>query len=120
MNFDEARNHGERAIDALRAKFRQDLGNARFIGRFSVAGLVAKLRPVPESQSPSVAPAAPSVESFAQVPGSPPDFAILSAAELIDLLDSCTPERAREILAHEEGHLRRTAVLDAARRRAGQ
>lgn len=117
VNFDDARTQGERTIEALLAKFRQDVGNARFIGRFSVAGLLAKLRSDIESRRSSVAPPPPKSNPIHHVAGSPPEFAILSAAELIDLLESCPVERAREILSYEEAHLRRSTVLEVARRR---
>jgi hypothetical protein len=121
VNREEARREGERLVEQLRSKFRQDVGNARFIGRFSVAGLIAKMRPVVESRLTGSEPPADTTTTPKQpVDGVPPDFAILSASELLDLLLTCTIETAGEILAYEEGHLRRTTVLDAARRRVGE
>ena len=119
VNREEARREGERLVEQLRSKFRQDVGNARFIGRFSVAGLIAKMRPVVESRLTGSEPLADTTTPARPVDGVPPDFAILSASELLDLLLTCTIETAREILAYEESHLRRTTVLDAARRRVG-
>lgn len=119
VNREEARREGERLVQELRAKVRQDVGNARFIGMFSVSGVIAKLRPSIESRLTSPKPLADTKAPVQIVDGVPPDFAILSASELLDLLVTCTTETAREIFAYEESHLRRTTVLDAARRRVG-
>jgi preprotein translocase subunit SecD len=117
VKFEEARLQGERTVEEWRSKFRQDLGNARFIGRFSLSGLMSKLRPVVESEVPSPETDAATVTSSVHVQGSPPNFAILSASELVDLLRTCTLDTAKDILDHERNHLSRSTVMEAARRR---
>lgn len=124
MSAEEARRLGERLVTSLTDKFRQDSRNARFIGRFSVEGLVAKSRSNVEQWVNRTRLGADSEIAVASQPHEVienlPDFAILSSDELLRHLEVCSPEEAQTILDYEQGHLDRSAVVEAARLRVGQ
>lgn len=119
VNFDEARRQGEHTVGELRTRFRQDLGNARFIGRLSLTGLLTKFRPGNVSTPIEPMKDVSRGQAANNDSDAPPHFAILSASELIDLLQTCSIEQAQEVLDYESFHLRRMVVLEAARQRVG-
>jgi hypothetical protein len=124
MNFKVARAEGERVVSELLRKFRQDTGNAKWIGKFALSRIEERFAGASEtgssSTSSSVASAEVSsslhhVDSLSPAPLSA--WSILSASELIEYVQTCSEEDAQQILAEERLKLHRAAVLEAAARR---
>ena len=132
MKLDRARAEGERVVIELLRKFRQDTGNAKWIGRMAIGPLEQRLASfknsgIPESgdlesnASESVTRPLDETHSTSQNSSSDPvsRWSILSASELVDYLATCDLEDAAAILREEREKLGRLAVIDAALRRLG-
>lgn len=127
MRFEVARAEGERLITDLLRKFRQDTGNAKWIGRMALGPLERRFSSTatapadePEqhaSDTTADRAAAPVVTAPHTAPVA--GWSILSAAELIDYLATCDVEDVRQILHEERDKLARAAVIEAALRRLG-
>lgn len=129
MRFDEAREVGESFTRSLLARWRSDERNARFIGRFAVDGMIAKLRDrakratsltdlsPSDNGKPDSDPVGGSSAKSSQAV-SAPTFSILSASELVEYLAHCSSAEASAILEHEMRHLCRSQVIDAAKKKS--
>jgi len=124
MKLRDARAEGERVVTELLRKFRQDTGNARWIGRLALSSLERRLAPSRgEGNIDHDRVDEPAVEQTAGLATAQPTprsirpWSILSAAELVDYLATCDAEDARTILDEERSHLGRVAVIEAATRR---
>ena len=123
MKFDAARVEGQRVVEKLLRKFRQDSVNAKWLGKMAVSSI--------ERHFPAIRrDARHPVDVAAQnVPASQPEYlgvtdpvspwSILSANELIEHLGTCSREEAGKILAEERSKLGRASVIEAALRRLG-
>ena len=102
----------EDAPGAVR-RVRQELSNARFIGRLTVEQGSARLRDrVAESHAPAEeerldGDAAP--EEFDELPIG--DYDELPAIEIVAMLEDLTPAQREAIAAHETAHRQRRTVL---------
>lgn len=132
MKLDRARAEGERVVIELLRKFRQDTGNAKWIGRMAIGPLEQRLASFKNSGNPesgdlesnaSEPVTGPLDETHPTSPNSSSDpvsrWSILSASELVDHLATCDLEDAAAILREEREKLGRLAVIDAALRRLG-
>lgn len=124
MKLDRARAEGERVVTELLRKFRQDTGNAKWIGRMAIGPLEQRLASfrTPGDIESSVEPVTAPLDEANFIPresSSEPvsHWSILSAAELVDYLTTCDLEDASAILREEREKLGRVAVIDAALRR---
>lgn len=123
MKFEAARVEGQRVVERLLQKFRQDSGNAKWIGRMALTSIEQRLG----SNRPS-APQTAVVESAEDTLANPnrsvttrpvSPWSILSAAELIERITICSREEVESILAEERSKLARASVIDAAVKRLG-
>jgi hypothetical protein len=132
MKLDRARAEGERVVSELLRKFRQDTGNAKWIGRMAIGPLEQRLASFKKSSNAeSNDPKSNTSESITgtldEAKLAPQDFpsepvsrwSILSASELVDYLATCDLEDASAILCEEREKLGRVSVIDAALRRLG-
>lgn len=132
MKLDRARAEGERVVMELLRKFRQDTGNAKWIGRMAIGPLEQRLMSFKNSGNlesgdvESITPEKVDVpldepNPASQTSSSDPvsRWSILSASELVDYLATCDLEDAAAILREEREKLGRLAVIDAALRRLG-
>ncbi|MEN9300447.1 MAG: hypothetical protein RLZZ254_228 [Actinomycetota bacterium] len=132
MKLDRARAEGERVVIELLRKFRQDTGNAKWIGRMAIGPLEQRLASfknagipesgdlesdTPESVRVPLDETHPTSQNSSSDPVS--RWSILSASELVDYLATCDLEDAAAILREEREKLGRLAVIDAALRRLG-
>ncbi|MFM8868010.1 MAG: hypothetical protein ACKOFZ_06995 [Ilumatobacteraceae bacterium] len=121
MKLPDARAEGERVVKQLLLKFRQDTGNARWIGRMALSPLERRFTPSPDTGVTDTEPRVDAPQDARTTASTPPvsirSWNILSAAELVEYLATCDAEDARAILAEERSHLGRAAVIDAASRR---
>lgn len=132
MKLDRARAEGERVVIELLRKFRQDTGNAKWIGRMAIGPLEQRFASFKSSGNPessdhdpnateSVSDPLDETNSASQNLSSEPvsRWSILSASELVEYLATCDLEDAAAILREERAKLGRLAVIDAALRRLG-
>ncbi len=127
MKLDRARAEGERVVTELLRKFRQDTGNAKWIGRMAIGPLEQRLasfkKPnnvesgTPEAVDDVLDVANPALQGSSAEPVS--SWSILSASELVEYLATCDVDDASAILHEEREKLGRAAVIDAALRRLG-
>jgi hypothetical protein len=127
MKFEAARAEGERVVAELLRRFRQDTGNAKWIGRMALSKIEERFAgsdetisaASPVSSSPSM-DTEPTEIAKSTREGTLSTWSILSASELIEYLKSCSEEDAALILAEERLKLARASVLEAAERRLGR
>lgn len=131
MKLDRARAEGERVVMELLRKFRQDTGNAKWIGRMAIGPLEQRLMSFKNSGNLESGDVESITSETVNVPLDEPSpasqtssdpvsrWSILSASELVDYLATCDLEDAAAILREEREKLGRLAVIDAALRRLG-
>lgn len=123
MRFEAARAEGERVIAELLRKFRQDTGNAKWIGRMALSSVEQRFTKsssdAVESEGTNAVAEAQTAQVLVSSPVSLPSWSILSASELIEYLATCSRDVAEEILEAERVKLGRASVIEAALRRLG-
>lgn len=123
MRFEAARAEGERVIAELLRKFRQDTGNAKWIGRMALSSVEQRFTKsssdAVESEDTNAVAEAQTAQVLVSSPVSLPSWSILSASELIEYLATCSRDVAEEILEAERVKLGRASVIEAALRRLG-
>ena len=125
MRFEAARAEGERVVAELLRKFRQDTGNAKWIGRMALSNVEQRFTKssdssdAVESDDTIAVAEAQDAQVLVSSPVSLPSWSILSASELIEFLATCSRDDAEEILEAERVKLGRASVIEAASRRLG-
>ena len=98
-------------------RVRQELNNARFIGRMAVEQGTARLREQVQQTDRAEVPSAHADLVDAAAGGGPApslpiaDYDELPAIEIVALLDALTPAERRRIAEHESANRRRRTVL---------